>query len=189
MDPQPTAYKLIQMHFYCEGRLNINSLTPAHAKQSTVCSRLLPWQRLPSAQQPSQPCLYAPRISLCCKSNGVVTTPPSQAPFCQATQQQATASPKTYRVINDNPAHDQLPVTTFPAPLPTSKCTTAMPPQPVTLSDFIVFSPHGRAQLHTTAPSLPEARLVDFTSTNLHLDRSEWRKPIACAKYCPGNAT
>ena len=127
--------------------------------------------------------MYAPPISLCCKSNGVVTTPPSQAPFCQVTQQQATASPKTYRIINANPAHDQLPVTTFPAPLPTSKCTTAMPPQPVTLSDFIVFSPHGRAQLHThrtfTARSPPCLfYLHKFASRSLRMAKTRCMRQV-----------
>ena len=166
-------------YFYCDGRLNIHSSTTAHVKQSTVCSRLLPQQRLPSPQHP------ASRVCMRLQFPFVVSrTALSQRPRTNLLPSQpaaTTASPKTYRVINVNPAHDQLSVTTFPASLPTSTCTTAMPPQPVTLSDFIVFPPMA-GQLHThrtfTARSPPcRFYLHKFAPRSLRMAKNPLHAP------------
>ena len=131
---QPTSSNLLYAVAYCN-----SSVSPAHNKPaSRVCMRLQ-FPFVVSRTELSQ----RPRTNLL-PSHPAATT----------------ASPKTYRVINDNPAHDQLPVTTFPASLPTSTCTTAMPPQPVTLSDFIVFPPMaGQLHTHRTFTACPKPAL------------------------------
>ena len=141
-----------------------------------------------SPQQPSQPRLYAPPIPLCRKSNGVVTTPPYQ-PFTKPPSSKQQRAPKRTASSMTTPLMTSYQRLRFPLRCrPVNVPPQCLPSQSHSATSLF-FPPMAGHNCTRTAPSLPEARLVDFTSTNLHLDRSEWRKPVACAKYCPGDAT